>query len=457
MELIQESQSGATRQFSTLNGEREDDIQDSDAEEQEIQAETRRPSLQTGNKQAKAQRRYILGDLQENNLFTLRDVHTNTIVAAVNSPQQFLDSVGTRPKGWSDGILNVLLDYKELQAQNRLLRLKVDKHKARSNESEARTREALADQRRLRQLRDRYRMQAKELGQQNQTLHEEVRSLFEQVEQANDLSQLLHDSTPSLSKQAEPVQVMQEAQDSDDRQNSHQRLSESHSHRPTPTTTPSSSSLGLEQDARKPIVSMDQLRSLGRTQLKMMDESRGLSSKDPVDSKEIFDNFLARFISTTFPLKKTSDDKKISRLQQCITSRLRSKVDYSTTYSSFAQMVSRCCQCFSDIHQVEELSGRGRQRSRERGSDGENSKGCLTGYSPSLNRQQAGRSRESSKGSSSDSYTRSGQATHRKDSISTRASLDPSAFPNLSVDLGDYSTTELPSAYDTSHTWTSYR
>ncbi len=86
------------------------------------------------------------------------------------------------------------------------------------------------------------------------------------------------------------------------------------------------------------------------------DPKFGIAVSNP---KETLDEFLARFTSAIAPLDFT-DRYKISNLRRTLSEQLRFKMADGTTYSSFSQYVSRCCQCDLDLRQADGLSTQNR-------------------------------------------------------------------------------------------------
>lgn len=74
-------------------------------------------------------------------------------------------------------------------------------------------------------------------------------------------------------------------------------------------------------------------------------------------AKEIFDKFLARFISAITSLD-FRDCHNVSTLQRTISECLCFKMANSTTYISFSKYQSRCRQCDFDFCQAYEFSNR---------------------------------------------------------------------------------------------------
>ena len=455
MESDQESQIAEARQSSASKDEREDDIHDSDTEQEGIHEEIGQPSLPPG-KRSSAQRRFILDNFQNDNSFTVRSIFTKAMVVAVNSIQGFLDSFGTKLKSWSDRIVIILLDYEGIQAHNRLLQVKVDKYNARANDCDIRIGEVLIDQGRLRQLRDRYRIKAKEFSQQNSTLRDEVQRLSEQVTQTKDLSQqisILQDEVQRLSEQATHAKDL--SQQNEALHHKIQSLSEeavSTQDLITSLQSEIQSLSGQVKEAEYPNQHDENLQDEVQSLLSQQAESlkddleeseRGSDVSDFVEDsgnmrevtgmkgsapnwlhlpkfqgagenpEETLSEFLDRFFLIIGP-SRLSEAEKISKLQQSLDPKLQAKLPFTegTVYPSFAQFIVMCKQCDFDMRQAGRLDKRGRNRSRETESDGDTSlespRGSSIGYSnPDLNRQQGWVSRGSPRDSSEDPSMRS--------------------------------------------------
>ena len=497
MESDQDSQIVEARQSSASKDEQENDIQDSDTEEEEIHEEIGQSSLPPG-KRSSAQRRFILDNFQNDNSFTVRSIYTKAMVVAVNSLQGFLDNFGTKLKSWSDRIVVILLDYEGIQAQNRLLQVKVDKYNARANDCDIRIGEVLTDQGRLRQLRDRYRIKAKEFSQQNSVLQDEVQRLSEQATQTKDLSQqnsILQDEVQRLSEQATHAKDL--SQQNEALQNKIRSMSEEAASTQDLVTSLQSeiqSLSGQVKEAEYPNQHDENLQDEVQSVLSQQAESleddleddleeseRGSDVSDIVEDsgnmrevtgmkgpapnwlylpkfqgagenpEETLSEFLDRFFLIIGP-SRLSEAEKISKLQQSLDPKLQAKLPFTegTVYPSFAQFIVMCKQCDFDMRQAGRLDKRGRNRSRETESDGDTSKesprGSSIGYSnPDLNRQQGWVSRGSPRESSEDPSMRSRRVMYTNEEAMDGQYTNTSTFSPTS-----FTSSALPAAFASS-------